>query len=110
MSVSSFNTLQTYLPRKFGIFFNASTISITFCCRHESGGGTLLGGQFDWGGRLQKSNGGAQRLAMRMPLNRNDRIRYTGRIDEKIFERAVRIGMSVITVPTTNAMSVTNSV
>ena len=28
-----------------------------------SGWGTLLGGQFDWGGRLQKSNGGAQRLA-----------------------------------------------
>ena len=28
----------------------------------ESGRGTLLGGQFDWGGRLQKSNGGAQRF------------------------------------------------
>ena len=28
-----------------------------------SGGGTLSGGQFDWGGRLLKSNGGAQRLA-----------------------------------------------
>ena len=25
--------------------------------------GTVTGGQFDWGGRLQKSNGGAQRLA-----------------------------------------------
>ena len=32
-------------------------------CDHESGRGTLSGGQFDWGGRLQKSNGGAQRLA-----------------------------------------------
>ena len=32
-------------------------------CGHESGRGTLSGGQFDWGGRLQKSNGGAQRLA-----------------------------------------------
>ena len=32
-------------------------------CGRESGRGTLLGGQFDWGGRLQKSNGGAQRLA-----------------------------------------------
>ena len=31
--------------------------------RYESSGGTVLGGQFDWGGRLQKSNGGAQRLA-----------------------------------------------
>ena len=25
--------------------------------------GTVTGGQFDWGGRLPKSNGGAQRLA-----------------------------------------------
>jgi hypothetical protein len=25
--------------------------------------GTVAGGQFDWGGRLPKSNGGAQRLA-----------------------------------------------
>ena len=31
-------------------------------CDHESGQGTLLGGQFDWGGRLLKSNGGAQRF------------------------------------------------
>ena len=29
---------------------------------HESGLGTLSGGQFDWGGRLLKSNGGAQRF------------------------------------------------
>ena len=29
---------------------------------HESGWGTLSGGQFDWGGRLRKSNGGAQRF------------------------------------------------
>ncbi len=28
----------------------------------ESGAGTLSGGQFDWGGRLPKSNGGAQRF------------------------------------------------
>ena len=26
--------------------------------RHEAGDWTLLGGQFDWGGRLLKSNGG----------------------------------------------------
>ena len=32
-------------------------------CGHESGRGTLLGGQFDWGGRLLKSSGGAQSLA-----------------------------------------------
>ena len=30
---------------------------------HETGHGTLSGGQFDWGGRLPKGNGGAQRLA-----------------------------------------------
>ena len=30
--------------------------------RHESGDWTLLGGQFDWGGRLLKSNGGVQRF------------------------------------------------
>jgi hypothetical protein len=28
----------------------------------EAGPGTVSGGQFDWGGRLQKSNGGAQRF------------------------------------------------
>ena len=27
--------------------------------------GTVAGGQFDWGGRLRKSNGGARRLAQR---------------------------------------------
>ena len=32
-------------------------------CGPEAGRGTLLGGQFDWGGRLRKSNGGVQRLA-----------------------------------------------
>ena len=37
-----------------------STEVLTGC--HESGDRTLLGGQFDWGGRLQKSNGGAQRF------------------------------------------------
>ena len=31
-------------------------------CGRETGRGTLSGGQFDWGGRLQKSNGGAQRF------------------------------------------------
>ena len=30
--------------------------------RHESGDWTLLGGQFDWGGRLLKSSGGVQRF------------------------------------------------
>ena len=30
---------------------------------HESGIGTLSVGQFDWGGRLPKCNGGVQRFA-----------------------------------------------
>ena len=30
--------------------------------RLESGEGTVVGGQFDWGGLLPKSNGGAQRF------------------------------------------------
>ena len=29
----------------------------------RTGDGTVSGGQFDWGGRLPKSNGGAQRYA-----------------------------------------------
>jgi hypothetical protein len=29
----------------------------------ETGRGTVLGGQFDWGGLLPKSNGGVQRQA-----------------------------------------------
>ena len=32
-------------------------------CARESGWGTLSGGQFDWGGRLRKGNGGVQRFA-----------------------------------------------
>jgi hypothetical protein len=31
----------------------------------ETGHGTVLGGQFDWGGLLQKSNGGVQRHPQR---------------------------------------------
>ena len=33
--------------------------------RSLSGRGTMSGRQFDWGGRLLKSNGGAQRLPQR---------------------------------------------
>ena len=40
-----------------------SCIAGFLTCGRESGRGTLLDGQFDWGGRLQKSNGGAQSLA-----------------------------------------------
>ena len=34
-------------------------------CGHESGQGTMSGGQFDRGGRLLKSNGGVQRFPQR---------------------------------------------
>ena len=37
-----------------------------------SGRGTMSDGQFDWGGRLQKSNGGVQRLAQRGWKSRNE--------------------------------------
>ena len=39
-----------------------SCIAGFLTCGRESGRGTLLGGQFDWGGRLLKGNGGAQRF------------------------------------------------
>ena len=48
--------------------------------------------------------------SMRMPEKRNDIIRYTGRMDERIFERAVRMGRRVITVPTANESRVTITV
>ena len=37
-----------------------------------SGRGTMSDGQFDWGGRLQKGNGGVQRLAQRGRKSRNE--------------------------------------
>src|SRR5699024_8143361 len=43
-----------YHPYDIGILTSTS----------ESRWGTLSGGQFDWGGRLQKSNGGVQRFAL----------------------------------------------
>ena len=40
-----------------------SWIAEFLTCGRETGRGTMSGGQFDWGGRLLKSNGGVQRLA-----------------------------------------------
>ena len=37
--------------------------ALTLTAECEAISGTVAGGQFDWGGRLLKSNGGAQRLA-----------------------------------------------
>ena len=39
-----------------------SWIAEFLTCGRESGRGTLSGGQFDWGGRLRKGIGGAQRF------------------------------------------------
>ena len=39
-----------------------SSIAAVLTETHESGLGTLSGGQFDWGGRLLKCNGGVQRF------------------------------------------------
>ena len=39
-----------------------SSIAAVLTDTHGSGVGTLSGGQFDWGGRLPKCNGGAQRF------------------------------------------------
>ncbi len=41
-------------------YHSCSIEVLTIDC--ESSLGTLSGGQFDWGGRLPKSNGGAQRF------------------------------------------------
>ena len=40
-----------------------SSIAAVLTDARETGVGTLSGGQFDWGGRLLKSNGGAQMFA-----------------------------------------------
>jgi hypothetical protein len=38
----------------------------------EAGGGTVLGGQFNWGGFLPKGNGGVPRLAQRGRQSRDE--------------------------------------
>ena len=39
-----------------------SSVAGILTWRRETGEWTVSGGQFDWGGRLRKSNGGAQRF------------------------------------------------
>ena len=51
-SLDSVEATLKYPPDQSGILTAA----------RESGSGTLSGGQFDWGGRLPKSNGGARRF------------------------------------------------
>ena len=42
--------------------YYSSCIGVLTGC-HGTGNGTVSGGQFDWGGRLLKCNGGAQRFS-----------------------------------------------
>ena len=66
----------------------------------------------DGGNSFDRITNVGSRLATskRTPLKRNDRIRYTGRIDEKSLERVERIGSRVRIVPKTNAKRVTKAV
>ena len=50
-------------------YHSCSIEVLTIDC--ESSLGTLSGGQFDWGGRLPKSNGGVQRFPQRGWKSRN---------------------------------------
>ena len=55
-------------------------------CGSESSRGTLLGGQFDWGGRLLKSNGGVQRFAQ-LERKSSKRVQTQKRVWEHIIVR-----------------------
>ena len=56
----------TLRDNPFGGYGAAVGIPLFNCCGSNrmplTGFGTVSGGQFDWGGRLLKSNGGAQRF------------------------------------------------
>ena len=51
-------------------YHSENTGALTRC--HETGTGTVSVGQFDWGGRLLKSNGGAQRFPQRGRKSREE--------------------------------------
>ena len=51
--------------------YHPDSIEVLTGC-HETGDRTLLGGQFDWGGRLLKCNGGAQRFPQRGRKSREE--------------------------------------
>ncbi len=51
--------------------YYSSCIGVLTGC-HGTGNGTVSGGQFDWGGRLLKSNGGAQRFPQRGRKSREE--------------------------------------
>ena len=59
--------------------------------RHQSGDWTLLGGQFDWGGRLLKSNGGRRKV----PSERSEIVRRVQRHKDLTARHTSRAGTKV---------------
>ena len=71
----------------------------------ESGHGTLLGGQFDWGGRLLKSNGGAQG-SLRTVGNRSKSAKAEGSLTATLTSGAgTKVGLSDPVVPRGRAIA-----
>ena len=62
---------------------------------HETGRWTMPGGQFDWGGRLLKGNGGAQRLPQRGWKPRQKSAKAEGSLTARPTSRAdTKVGLS----------------
>ena len=56
--------------------------------------GTVSGGQFDWGGRLRKSNGGAQRFPQNVG-NHSKSVKAKGSLTARLTGRAgTKVGLS----------------
>ena len=74
-------------------YHSEDTGALTECRR--TGTGTLSVGQFDWGGRLQKSNGGAQRLPLRSWKLRKQSVKAEGSLTGRLTSRAgTKVGLS----------------
>jgi hypothetical protein len=72
----------------------------------ESGIGTVSGGQFDWGGRLLKSSGGAQRFPQRGRQSRVESVNAQGSLTARPTSRAgAKAGVSDPAVPSGRAVA-----
>ena len=86
--------IGTPVSMESSLGYHPFNIEILTCSR-ESGWGTLSGGQFDWGGRLQKSNGGAQRLPQRGWKPRQKSAKAEGSLTARPTSRAgTKVGLS----------------
>ena len=66
----------------------------------SSGGRTVSGGQFDWGGRLLKGNGGAPRFPQRGWKSRSQSAKAKGSLTARPTSRAgTKVGLSDPVVP-----------